>query len=153
MSNVFLEILSETNDILDRDHFNHWRYNLASGNCGYIAIAMSKLLQKLDQDHFIRLYSCNIFDRNFTTWDECKDSDLSGDHLICIHKDVWLDFTLNQPSRKELVFVWNYQCLDIKDRNMDSLRMFCDANTTPWIGYDKIEKIIFDVARQKGLIS
>ena len=124
-------------------------YSLASGNCGYVAIAMSKLLQKLDQDHCIRLYSHNIFNRNFTTWKECNDADLSGDHLICIHKDIWLDYTLNDPNKKEF---WIGTFLDVKDKNMDSLRNFCEVNTNPWIEYDKIEKLIFDAAKQKGLI-
>lgn len=152
MSNVFLEILTEVNDILQSDYFSPWRYQLASGNCGYVAIAMSKLLQKLDQDHCIRLYSHNIFNRNFTTWKECNDADLSGDHLICIHKDTWLDYTLNDSNKKESVFDWGYEYIDVKDKNMDSLRNFCESNTTPWIEYDKIEKLIFDAAKQKGLI-
>ena len=148
MSNVFLEILIEVNDILQSD-YNHMMYSLASGNCGYVAIAMSKLLQKLDQDHCIRLYSHNIFNRNFTTWKECNDADLSGDHLICIHKDIWLGYTLNDPNKKEF---WIGTFLDVKDKNMDSLRNFCEVNTNPWIEYDKIEKLIFDAAKQKGLI-
>lgn len=151
MSNVFLEILTEVNDILQSEYFSPRRYQLASGNCGYVAIVMSKLLQKLDQDHCIRLFSSNI-SWDFTTWEECNDADLSGDHLICIHKDVWLDFTLNDPYKKELVIGWDLQCIDIKDKNMDSLRNFCEVNTTPWIEYDKIEKLIFDAAKQKGLI-
>lgn len=153
MSSVFLDILSEVNEKLRRrfECVYPGRQPLASGNCGFVAIAMSKVLQKLNIEHFIRLYSYNMFDRNFTTWQECFDAELSGDHLICIHNDTWLDFTLNKQYKKEKVLLWNYQYIDIKDTNMDSLRMFCEANTMPWLEYSLLEELILESARSKGL--
>lgn len=151
MEKVLLDVLTEANEFLKKNLLQITSTPLACGNCGYVAIAMSKVLQKLNKDHFIRLYSYNIFDRNFTTWKECFDAGLSGDHLICIYKDTWLDFTLGCARKQQSIFLWDYQCLDIKDTNMDVLLEFCRANTTPWLEYNQIEDTIFQICKSRGI--